>query len=739
MDIKLNIKKGLISMVFALCAVCTSAQDITQTDSIVQIRSDHYSILLYVNSGTIDYVFPNGTSFKNTTATYNDNKLGNFISSEFKIHKWVANKNQENIGENITVSFIHSDNQKPVRLTQYITLYKKEPFLLISLVAESKDQPTILSSNNISPLATTMLHKSSINVAGKEPFMLDMPYDNDNWTKAFTVDLNESKNAEGQGYEFTSMYDNADLSGIVVGNLSHNFWKTGIKYTTGNEKGYIDELIVYGGASTKDNPRLPKEFGGYDGTHDVVAHGSMKGRQIYSPLVFLSYAKYINDAYKKYGEMNTKVSGRLLWKNRAPFYWNSFGVEDVLGYRKIMMPSGVTKISDFIFSLKNFNDSRPILSIDSYDQSIYTTDVLSSIGSYAENRNQQMGFYFIPFAIWTWKNSIETAKLQYTDYLIRDVTLKDNDGKTIIYKDGEFGAFPLDPTHPATRERIIAELKKAKAINAKLLKIDFLSAGAMESSTRYDKRISTGLQGYNYGMKMLKHLIDSILGEEIFITQAISPMFPHQYAHARFLSTDVYSHLHDGVHGFPKHGSTASAMITSSHLGWTQNTLWPYTNMDVIVMKNFQNNPTLNSNEIKVRLYTLIVMGSILGDGSDFRDKLAAQRATQFLNNKNITEYFKQPQAFLPLKLPVGLQEDQQLLFYLPGKINLVSAFNFSEKDVYKLKLTREQLGLEQADYQIKDFMTDSTIGYWIKQKSFFEINIEAKDAVMYKIIPMRQ
>ncbi|MCH5685311.1 hypothetical protein LWM68_14280 [Niabella sp. W65] len=114
------------------------------------------------------------------------------------------------------------------------------------------------------------------------------------------------------------------------------------------------------------------------------------------------------------------------------------------------------------------------------------------------------------------------------------MTLKDNHGKTIVYKDGEFGAFPLDPTHPATRQRIIVELEKAKAIGARFLKIDFLTAGALESATRYDKNVRSGLQAYNIGMSILKQLIDSILGPDIFITQAISPTFPSQYTHIRF-------------------------------------------------------------------------------------------------------------------------------------------------------------------------------------------------------------
>ena len=340
------------------------------------------------------------------------------------------------------------------------------------------------------------------------------------------------------------------------------------------------------------------------------------------------------------------------------------------------------------------------------------------------------------FAIWTWKSGIDNNKLQHTDYYIRDVSLKDNNGKTIIYKDGDFGAFPLDPTHPATRLRIIAELQKAKAIDARFLKIDFLSAGALESSTRYNKNIRSGLQGYNYGMKMLKHLIDSILGPDIFITHAISPTFPSQFAHARFLSTDIYSHFRDDMEGFPRHGSTASSMITNSHLGWMQGTIIPYSNLDVLIMKNFQKNADLSERDIKVRLFSLMSLGSILGDGSDFRNPLAAERARKFLDNKNVSDYFARPRAFMPIKVADGLTQDQQLSFYLPGDVILLSSFNFDLKKDYIQLITRETIGLkENTDYLVKDFLTDTVIDKIDKNQKNLKLITEKADARMIKII----
>ena len=725
-------KAGLLSLLFLVLYDTVISQNISRRGDYLNTGSEHYNISLNIKDGTIDFVFSNGSYLKNTAATV---KIGNNVveSNALALHEATVQDVSDAIGKGKLITFSHQGAGNDIAITQYITIYEGKPFFLLGASAQKKG--AAVESNYISPLAILSKTGGQCFVPGNQPRLMDMPYDNDNWTKLLTVNWADNIKS-GTGYEFTSLYDNETLNGLVIGNLSHDFWKTGIKYALSEKKGVIDSLIIYGGAAMPDNKNLPNEYGGYDGTHDVVEHGSMKGQTIFAPLIFLCGGDR-NDAFKRYGELTAKISGALPWKNPAPFYWNSFGVEDVLGHRKIMMPPGVAKISEFLATLKNFNSHKPVLSIDSYDQGIYTTDILKSVDVFGKKHHQQMGFYFIPFAIWTWKSSIDNNKLQHTDAYIRDVSLKDNNGKTIIYKDGDFGAYPLDPTHPATRQRIIAELQKAKAIDAKFLKIDFLSAGALESSVRYNKNIRSGLRGYHYGMKMLKHLIDSILGTDIFITQAISPTFPSQYAHARFLSTDIYSHFRDDLPGFPHHGSTATSMVTNSHLGWMQGTILPYSNLDVLIMKNFQKNSDLSERDIKVRLFSLMTLGSILGDGSDFRNPLAAERAKKYLDNKNVCDYFTAPVAFVPIKISDGLTQDQQLSFYLPGDTVLLSSFNFDLNRVYDQPLNREQLKLKKnRSYLIKDFLTDKVVGKIDAAQTSFSWATEKADARMVKIIP---
>lgn len=699
----------------------SQAQSLHEYNDSVVLSNSQVSIVLHTTTGQVDYHFAGGSSLDNTIAYIDDINTGMLTTASLEQHPYSTDAIEDSLGKGIRINIKHMDDKHALFLLQRITLYADGPYILTELIAAGTTGQIPVETRNISPLAILPATKGRLTISGSEPRILDEPFDNDEWVG---VKERHWPDAAGISYDFSSVYDNTTFTGIVLGAVTHDVWKTGIIYKTAAVKGQIDSFVVYGGAATRDK----------DGTHDHMLHGTVKGNAVTSPLVYLAGGKDFRPLFTTYGRINATLNGHLSWKGYAPVYWNSFGVEGVLGYEKVMMPPGVGRISDYLHSLDNFSRwSHPVLSIDSYDQSIYTTELLTSLGRYAKKNGQQMGFYFIPFATWTWKNTMDQTTVAGTSYTLRDVVLKDQDGKPIAYKDGDWGAFPLDPTHPATRQSIVAQLQKAKTIGATFLKIDFLTAGALESSTRWDPNVRTGMQAYNYGMKMLKHLIDSILGPDIFITEAISPMFPHQYAHTRFISTDVYSHLRDDEKGFPGWGSTESSLATGSHLGWVQGNLWPYTNLDVSIMQHFQKNPDLSEQEIKVRLYAMMVMGSILGDGSDFRQPLAAERGRKFLNNPRLCAFFSRPRAFTPLQFPDGDSYDQQMAFYEKGDSTLVGLFNFHNQQPYNAGFRLQDLGLKKGKYILKDFITDAPLG--TIEKETFTISVPPKDALMVRII----
>lgn len=736
MEIKLRYS---ILLVLSLIVNFCPAQSVKKIGDRVVIANSNVSVSVSKRTGLINYRFKNGVRINNAGAYVVDLVAGRFASNDYGIHHISTTTIHDKLGSGLRLTIQHSDNQHILSLVQHLTLYNATPYLIINAEATAGDKSN-LQSREICPLAVLPVSGGTLTVTGNDPRLLDEPFDNDNW--AGVVQRNWAKPGEvavsGISYDFVAVYDRFTFSGLVLGSISHDFWKTGIVYRAAPQKGTLDSLKIVGGAVSPDNKALPAAYGGYDGTHDLVEHGTMKGKTIMSPDIYMAASADIRKSLKQYGAVNAAVNGSLAWDGPAPVYWNSFGVENVLGASGIMMPAGVKQTSDFLHTLKNLGkNSKPVLSIDSYDQNIYSTEVLKSLREYAGANGQQMGFYFIPFALWTWKDAYQGKKLLGTDYLISDVLLRDNQHQPILYKDGKFCCYAMDPSHPAIRQYVIYQLKKAKAINAKFLKIDFLTAGTLESSVRYDTMVRTGMQAYNKGMKELKFLIDSVMGNNIFITAAISPLFPSQYMHTRFNSTDVYSHLRDDQKGFPHYGSTEASLATGSHMGWVQGTLYPFTNMDVTVMKRFQKNPDLSEREVKIRLYALMAMGSILGDGSDFRDSLAAQRAKKFLDNERISDFFSRPKAFTPLRLADGDSPDQQLSFYLPGKICYVALFNFDMKKAFNQNLSLSKLRLaKDKAYFVKDFLTGKVLSKIKKGQSLLKLMTRPADAQVVTISP---
>ena len=157
--------------------------------------------------------------------------------------------------------------------------------------------------------------------------------------------------------------------------------------------------------------------------------------------------------------------------------------------------------------------------------------------------------------------------------------------------------------------------------------------------------------------------------------------------------------------------------------------------MDVAIMKNFQKNPDLSEKEIKVRLYEMMVMGSILGDGSDFRQSIAAERAKKYLDNKELCDYFSHPKVFTPLQFADGDSMDQQIAFYLKADTNMLAMFNFSNKQSYTKEFSTKELGIKQGSYELKDFLTGEVLGKIEKGQPTFSLTVPIENAALVKIV----
>jgi hypothetical protein len=180
-------------------------------------------------------------------------------------------------------------------------------------------------------------------------------------------------------------------------------------------------------------------------------------------------------------------------------------------------------------------------------------------------------------------------------------------------------------------------------------------------------------------------------------------------------------------------------MATGSYMWWVQGTLWPYTNLDVAIMQHFQQNPDLTEQEIKVRIYSMMTMGSILGDGSDFRQKLAAERAKRFLNNPEVCAFFSHPKAFTPLRMADGETADQQLSFYLKGDTTMLSLFNFALHKPFTETIPLKDIGLENGKYAITELLTGRSLGVIMPGQPSISLTVPVKDALLVKLAPLTE
>lgn len=142
---------------------------------------------------------------------------------------------------------------------------------------------------------------------------------------------------------------------------------------------------------------------------------------------------------------------------------------------------------------------------------------LKSFIEKCKSNGQIGGIYWTPFT--DWARDPERTVDAAPEYKYKDIYLYAN-GKPQELD----GAYAVDPTHPAVE----AMMKKISGLfhraGFEYVKMDFMTHGAMEADKWYNPEITTGIQGYNYGMKLLNQYFG-----DMYINLSISPVFPAQY------------------------------------------------------------------------------------------------------------------------------------------------------------------------------------------------------------------
>ncbi|OAB35070.1 hypothetical protein PMSM_10835 [Paenibacillus macquariensis subsp. macquariensis] len=189
---------------------------------------------------------------------------------------------------------------------------------------------------------------------------------------------------ETESYEVTALYHPHSRRGFILGSISHDVWKTGIRIK-GEQAEKLDELELYGGATGVM-------------TRDSQPHGYVLGTRIESPLVFAGFYEDYREGLETYGWANTRIAASLKWDGGVPFGWNSWSAAmSELSYELY------TSTSDFLKeetqSLGFQNEDTLYINFDAFWDNLTSEEMKDALNSVRQNGHKP-GTYWTPFAFW---------------------------------------------------------------------------------------------------------------------------------------------------------------------------------------------------------------------------------------------------------------------------------------------------------------------------------------------------
>ena len=596
-----------------------------------------------------------------------------------------------------TLRFYLSSTKAPaVRMKMTFTEQRGALLMQLGLSAEVE-----LSSRLMIPMS--IIHP--LNFAGAECRMLKVPFDNDDFVRYQYHRLDTTMTS----YEVTTIFDGVSRHGIVVGSVDHDRWKSAVD-VTGRDGNTVTSLRAYSGVSTKE-------------THDVLPHGLLRGRHLDSATFMLAEAKDWRDGMELFAAVcDERQPGRRTWQGGTPIGWQSWGVMAMKNNIDVDMA-----VADFYaVQLRNDGfaaaDGLQIMSIDSWDNLSHEQRL--RLTSHCAQQGQIVGIYRSPFSLW-WGSESDLNQPLYNgcEYSARECVLTAY-GKAMKYD----GAFCLDPTHPAVKERMRREMDEARRQGFRYVKVDFITNGIIQADRYYNKEVTTAVQAYNEGMTYFASQCYCADGEPMFIALSIAPIFPYQYGNSRRIACDTWGKI----------GQSEYAMNAISG-GWWTNGFYQRNDPDhIVLVGNDAEKETEGEN--RARLTTGIVSGMLLlADNYDLSDnktgcgepKLSVERARLLLSNDDINELARSvKRSFRPVygyrPFDGKPQSADNIVTYQDGTTTYVAIINYSSEPMSGT-LPFDLLGVKG---------TRSINELWTGQKQSaskqLQYSIPAKDARIY-------
>ncbi len=581
-------------------------------------------------------------------------------------------------------------------VTHRYCLYGSENFVTTDVTVTTANGK--VAYNYMSPLTTNgtaTMTDASGNVA------LFVPFDNDAY-------LNYSTSAFGAtnptSYEVTALFNKTSRNAIVLGSIEHDHWKTGISVaTSGNSD--ITSICAYGGITSYD-------------TRDYLPHGQVRGASVKSPRIMVGCYDDWRAGMEAYGALCNKIAPMWEWEHAKPFVWNSWNV-----FGSSVTYDNVNTASEYINStLTNFRDEDGVayICIDSYWDNL-SEDELKQFAANCKASGQKAGIYHTPFVCWAINESGDIwGQPIGTEYENSQLVLRDASGNVVNYrKDNTNGSYangvPYDPTHPEVHKYLKARLQQFIDWGYEHVKLDFLSHGTMEGKF-YDENITTGIEAYNVGMKVLKDFIEA-QPKNIHINLSIAPLFPSQYGHSRRISCDASEKIESTKH-----------VLNGTTYGWWLNECYPYNDADGCRLYNGTFGADEGDN--RCRVTSAVVTGYLMAS-DDMSSSSAQSRAKKYINNLLVNDAIRSiKHSFRPIEAIDGDGQADQFV-YNDGNNIYIAVYNFGSRGTKTIDYARA--GLESgANYEFHELWNDETT--YKEGTSYTTASIPADDVLLFKV-----
>ncbi|MFC4810375.1 carbohydrate-binding protein [Paenibacillus sp. GCM10023250] len=643
-----------------------------------------YAVTVDLKTGLASYAWQGKTVAKGVYS-----KFGDQASSCYGTHTFAmadVKPIKDGFGKGISLKIVNKQEGQP-DLTQIYQIYAGETYFLTRTEAQGTAP---VAANRFAPVVTNTAGGIDAGVAS-DGRVLTVPYDNDMWIRSQGVPINSSDTS----YEVSAVYDNASRSGLVVGSVTHDTWKTGIRFAGADNK--LNALEVYGGASSAK-------------THDSQPHGTVTGTLVRSPMAFVGYYEDYRTGMEAYGRANAVIAPPLAFgkdvPQGVPVGWNSWAAyESRLTFQDVIDTSNFIKASLQKHGLNN--DGTTYVNMDSYWDNLSDAQLKDAVAAIKRN-GQKPGIYWGPFVYWG--DNMDQPVEGSATYKYGDIILRDAEGRPLPKLDG---AYAIDPTHPGAKQRMDYYLNKFKQLGFEYIKLDFLTHGALEGK-HYDPNVLTGTQAYNQGMAY----VDKLVADRMFISESIAPLFPSQYAHSRRIATDTFGSISD-----------TEFELNALTYGWWQNgTIYHYNDPDHMALTRAG-----SLEEARSRVNSAVISGTVFLDSDDVHDARAQEYMKALLTNKAVLALAKKGESFRPVEGNTGARAADA--FVLKDKNTYyLAVFNYAKTAAGKtIDLARAGLN-GAASYKATDLWTNAVS----TASGQLTVQLGAAESKLFKLEPAK-